>query len=103
MALPVVQPSCLCRGGSIVEHKRWCALSYDEAKDLAIEAKAFRERKNVAPGRFPGYLRCVLDVLFFAFFVLPKFVVPVPFEHCCPVSCQFQSEMPLYWMAFLFS
>ena len=31
-----------------------------------------------------------------AFFVLPRFVVPVPFEHCRPVSCQFPGEMPLY-------
>ena len=41
---------------SVVEHKRWCDLSYEEAKDLAIEAKAFRARPNVAPGRFPDYL-----------------------------------------------
>ena len=36
------------------------------------------------------------EFLFLLFFVLPKFAVPVPFEHCRPVSCQFQSEMPLY-------
>ena len=54
MASPVVQPSCLCRGGSIVEHKRWYDLSYEEAKDLAMEAKAFRARPNVGPGPFPG-------------------------------------------------
>ena len=52
---------------SIIEHKRWCDLSYEEAKDLAIEAKAFRERKDFALGRFPGYLQCFLDVLVLLF------------------------------------
>ena len=33
---------------SIVEHKRWCDLSYEEAKDLTIEAKAIeaKAKKN---------------------------------------------------------
>ena len=37
---------------SIAEQKRWYDLSYEEAKDLAMEAKAFRSRPNATPGSF---------------------------------------------------
>ena len=54
---------------SIAEHKRWCDLSYDEAKDLAIEAKAFRERKNWQLSRNSN---CFLEVSVFAFLCCPN-------------------------------
>ena len=67
---------------SVVEHKRWCDLSYEEAKDLAIEAKAFRARPNVASGRFPDYLMFSGSFAFFwrAFAAIISGPSPVPFD-----------------------